>query len=64
MILVMSSIDSHQDKTSVVVVASVDKCLGPCDRGVGFYVDSLTGRQYRIDCACQCKHRYHKESDA
>jgi hypothetical protein len=45
-------------ETSVVVVASVDTCLGPCSKCVGFYIDSPT-KKYRVDCFCKC----HQESN-
>lgn len=43
--------------TAPLVVATVDKCLAPCEKCVGFYVD-LTG-SYRVDCSC--KHHQTKE---
>lgn len=37
-----------------IVVATVYKCLAPCDRCTGFYED-FTGK-YRVNCCCQCGH--------
>jgi hypothetical protein len=49
----MSSTSSRE--INFLVVATVDHCLGPCDKCVGFYVD-LTGK-YQVNCSCQCNHQ-------
>ncbi len=48
--------DKHTQKikpsADPIVVATVDKCLAPCERCPAYYID-FTGR-FRVNCAHSC----------